>query len=364
MKKIFSILLASSLMFSLTACGGGKVEPPKVDPPKVEEPPKVDEPVKEDGAVDKPEFDMVTVNVAFMPNMGSGSSLITGINMGYFEEVGLDIKPTEFQGGPAEIAAMASGEMHIAQIGHGAHALAIEGQAKVFAIDQLGISDEVLANKTLGIEKPADLKGKTIASTAGTSAEIVLDLILKEAGLTQDDVNVVEMDANGAVSAMISGKVDATATWAPSTTIIKEKMGADVISLGSNGDYIDTVTFPGSFITTEKYASENEDILVRFTAALMKAQDYRAANIEEVAVWLAEKVEADPGIMLETKDSGKWLTGEFLVDAIVDGTLEGYYKSQQDVFIDAGRIPNEVPVGDYILFDIMGKGSELYQKIK
>lgn len=369
MRKIFSVLLASSLMFSLAACGGGKT----TEPAAVEEKPavveEVEEPEEEVEEVEEEEeevleFDMVDVRVAFMPNMGSGSALITGINMGFFEEVGLNIKTEEFQGGPAEIAAMASGDIDIAQIGHGAHALAIEGEAMIFAIDQLGVSDEVLANPTLGIETAADLKGKTIASTAGTSAEIVLDLILGEAGLTQDDVNVVEMDANGAVSAMVSGNVDAVATWAPSTTIIKEKMGDDVISLGSNGDYIDTVTFPGSFITTEKFANENEDILVRFVAGLMKAQDYRESNIEEVAEWLAEKVEADPVIMLETKDSGLWLRGDYLVDAVSDGTVEEYYRSQQAVFLDNGRIPEEVPVSDYTLFGIMEKGVELYQKIK
>lgn len=360
MKKIFSIILASSLMFSLAACGS-KAESPKKEEPVVETPVAEEEPEEEEPAE---KLEKVSLRVAFMPNMGSGSALITGINMGYFEEQGLDIKLTEFQGGPAEIAAMASGEIDIAQIGHGAHALAIEGEAKIIAMDLLGISDELLANKTLGIETAADLKGKTIASTAGTSAEIVLDLILRDAGLTQDDVNVVEMDANGAVSAMVSGNVDAAATWAPSTTIIQEKMGEDVISLGSNGDYIDTVTFPGSFITTDKFAADNEDILVRFIAALMKAQDYRAANIEEVAVWLAEEVEADPGIMLETKDSGKWLTGDFLTGAVADGTVEDYYMSQQKVFIDSERIPAEVPVSDYVLFDIMQKGVDRYNASK
>ena len=315
-------------------------------------------------ASDAPEYERATVRVAYMPNMGSGSSLITGIEMGYFDEVGLDVELTQFQGGPAEIAAMASGDIDIAQIGHGAHALCIEGQAKIFALDLLGVSDEVLANTERGIETVADLKGKTIASTAGTSAEIVLDLVLGTAGLTTDDVTVVEMDANGCVSAMISGQIDACATWAPSTTTIKEQMGDKCVSLGSNGDFVDTVTFPGSFVATEKYASEHEDILVRFTQALMKAQDYRAANIEQVCEWLAKEIEADPETILATKDSGEWLTGEFLVGALADGTIEQYYDSQQQVFVDSGRIPEKVPVSDYVLFDVMQKAADAYTAAK
>ena len=36
-----------------------------------------------------------------------------------------------------------------------------------------------------------------------------------------------------------------------------------------------------------------------------------------------------------------------------DGTLKHYYEVQQKNFIDAGDIDKEVPVEDYVLFDIM-----------
>lgn len=354
MKRFTSILLAAVLAAVLLAgCGAAPSSQPASKP--ASQPVSQSEP-----APAAPEYERATVRVAYMPNMGSGSAIVTGIEMGYFDEVGLDVKLTQFQGGPAEIAAMASGDIDISQIGHGAHALCIEGQAKIFALDLLGVSDEVLANKERGINSVADLKGKTVASTAGTSAEIVLNLVLSTAGLTQDDVKVVEMDANGCVSAMISGQVDACATWAPSTTTIKEQMGDNCLSLGSNGDFVDTVTFPGSFICTEEYAQEHEDILVRFGQALLKAQDYRAPHIEEVCGWLAKEIEADDATILATKDSGEWLTGEFIVKALADGTIKNYYDSQHQVFVDGGRIPEKVPVENYVLFDVMQKACDAY----
>ena len=358
MKKLISLALAGVMALSLAACGSTPSSTPASTPASGST--SASTPASEPAE----EFETVDLRVAYMPNMGSNSLLATALNMGYFEQMGLNVTLTEFQGGPQEIAAMASGDIDISQIGHGAHALCIEGQAKIFALDLLGISDEVLANTERGIETVADLKGKTIASTAGTSAEIVLDLVLGTAGLTTDDVTVVEMDANGCVSAMISGQIDACATWAPSTTTIKEQMGDKCVSLGSNGDFVDTVTFPGSFVATEKYASEHEDILVRFTQALMKAQDYRAANIEQVCEWLAKEIEADPETILATKDSGEWLTGEFLVGALADGTIEQYYDSQQQVFVDSGRITEKVPVSDYVLFDVMQKAADAYTAAK
>ena len=347
MKKLLSLALAGVMALSLAACGSTPSSTPASTP--ASEPASASTPASEPAE----EFETVDLRVAYMPNMGSNSLLATALNMGYFEEMGLNVTLTEFQGGPAEIAAMASGDIDISQIGHGAHALCIEGQAKVFHLDCTSLADAVVANTDKGINSIADLKGKTIGVSSGTSAEIILNLALASAGLTQDDVTLTEMDANGMVTAMVSGGVDACATWSPSTMTIANALGDKALTLATNNDYVDQVTFPSSFITTEKFASENHDVLVRFSRALLKAQDYRAANIEEVAKWVAKQCKADEQTMLDCVGEGNWLTGEFVASGLTDGTVKSYYENQQKVFIDAGRITEEVPVEDYVLFDVM-----------
>ena len=337
MKKLISLALAGVMALSLAACGSTPSSTPASTP--------ASEPAEE--------FETVDLRVAYMPNMGSNSLLATALNMGYFEQMGLNVTLTEFQGGPQEIAAMASGDIDISQIGHGAHALCIEGQAKIFHLDCTSLADAVVANTDKGISSIADLKGKTIAVSSGTSAEIILNLALASAGLTQDDVTLVEMDANGMVSAMVSGGVDACATWSPSTMTIANALGDKALTLATNNDYVDQVTFPSSFITTEKFANENHDVLVRFSRALLMAQDYRADNIEEVAKWVAKQCKADEQTMLDCVGEGNWLTGEFVAAGLEDGTVKSYYENQQKVFIDAGRITEEVPVEDYVMFDVM-----------
>ena len=347
MKKLLSLALAGVMALSLAACGSTPSSTPASTP--ASEPASASTPASEPAE----EFETVDLRVAYMPNMGSNSLLATAVNMGYFEEMGLNVTLTEFQGGPQEIAAMASGDIDISQIGHGAHALCIEGQAKIFHLDCTSLADAVVANTDKGISSIADLKGKTIGVSSGTSAEIILNLALASAGLTQDDVTLTEMDANGMVTAMVSGGVDACATWSPSTMTIANALGDKALTLATNNDYVDQVTFPSSFITTEKFASENHDVLVRFSRALLKAQDYRAANIEEVAKWVAKQCKADEQTMLDCVGEGNWLTGEFVAAGLEDGTVKSYYENQQKVFIDAGRITEEVPVEDYVLFDVM-----------
>lgn len=347
MKKLLSLALAGVMALSLAACGSTPSSTPASTP--ASEPASASTPASEPAE----EFETVDLRVAYMPNMGSNSLLATALNMGYFEEMGLNVTLTEFQGGPQEIAAMASGDIDISQIGHGAHALCIEGQAKIFHLDCTSLADAVVANTEKGINSIADLKGKTIGVSSGTSAEIILNLALASAGLTQDDVTLTEMDANGMVTAMVSGGVDACATWSPSTMTIANALGDKALTLATNNDYVDQVTFPSSFITTEKFANENHDVLVRFSRALLKAQDYRAANIEEVAKWVAKQCKADEQTMLDCVGEGNWLTGEFVASGLTDGTVKSYYENQQKVFIDAGRITAEVPVEDYVLFDVM-----------
>ena len=61
-------------------------------------------------------------------------------------------------------------------------------------------------------------------------------------------------------AAMISGNIDACATWSPGTMTITTAMGDKVVTLATNNDYLDQATFPSSMITTKKYADENRDI--------------------------------------------------------------------------------------------------------
>lgn len=307
-------------------------------------------------------FEPVTLRVAFMPNLGSASSLFTAIDQGYFQEYGITVEPQQFDGGPAEIAAMASGDIDISQIGHGAHALCVQGQATVFAFDQLSKADAVVANKSKGISTAADLKGKTVGVASGTSSEIILQYVLEEAGLTKDDISTVEMKVDGMTTALISGQIDAAATWSPNTVTLKEQLGDKYLVLGTNTDYSDKVAFPGSFICTPQYDKDNKGILERFGAAIDKAQVYRAANIEGVAKLLASKLGLPEETLVKSAGEGDW---QGAVDAMgKSDTIKSYYEAQQKVFLDGGKIDAAVPVENYVDLDVMQKAYELYEQTK
>lgn len=362
--RLFALLMAAVMVLALAACGGNNnppASPSEPASPAPAEPSSPSEPAPAEPSA--PTYEPATVRVAYMPNLGSAGSLFVGIDQGYFEELGLTVEVYQFQGGPAEIAAQASGDIDISQIGHGAHALCIEGQAVIFQMDHTtSLSDVVVGNKSHGINTAADLKGKTVAVQAGTSSEIILQQALAKAGLTVDDIKTVEMTVDGMTTAMITGQVDAAAAWSPNTITLQDALGDNYVNLGGNADFLDSAIFPSSYITSKEYAEKNRDVLVRFAQALNKAHDYRLANQEYMAKLLAKELDAPEDTMIRALGEADWET--ITKDCGNMDAIKTVYETQQKIFINNGRIPEAVPVENYVLFDVMKDAYDAYSSAK
>ena len=359
--RLFALLMAAVMVLALAACGGNNNPPASPSTPTPSEPASPSEPAPTEPAA--PTYEPATVRVAYMPNLGSAGSLFVGIDQGYFAEVGLTVETYQFQGGPAEIAAQASGDIDISQIGHGAHALCIEGQAVIFQMDHTtSLSDVVVGNKSHGINTAADLKGKTVAVQAGTSSEIILQQALAKAGLTVDDIKTVEMTVDDMTTAMITGQVDAAAAWSPNTITLQDALGENYVNLGGNADFLDSAIFPSSYITSAKYAEENKDVLVRFAQALNKAHDYRLQNQEYMAKLLAKELNAPEDTMIRALGEADWET--ITKDCGNMDAIKTVYDTQQKILINNCSIPEAVPVENYVLFDVMKEAYEAYSRAK
>ena len=240
-------------------------------------------------ATEEPE--PIRINVIYHPTIGGTTAVAIADAYGMFEEEGLDIRYQRFTSGPPEIAAMVAGRADIGFIGSGAAWLAFRGDVNIIALDNLALTDEVIAKKSSGIETIEDLRGKTIATQLGTAGENILNLVLKKAGLTPADVTIVNMDNNNLASAIISTGsegVDAIAGWQPGTTAVLEALGDDGIKLASNADFPEDA-FPSVWVANKDFVKNNPEAVQKFVNALTKAQAYRAENMQEACEWASEK---------------------------------------------------------------------------
>lgn len=356
MKKLLATLTAAALALSLAACSSPSSTTSDTSSTAPDSSSSAATTEEAPAASQEP----ITLNIAYMPNYASLVEVVTADKMGYFEEEGITVNLNSFADGPTIVAAMENGSIDIGYIGSGAHKLCINGQAKIFCFAHVGNGDAVMALSDHGITTAADLKGKKVGYASGTSSEAILQQTLTQAGLTMDDIDAYEMDASGIVSAMISGSLDACALWSPSTLAVEEELGDNVVVLADNLSFSDTSASISSWICMSEYAESHRDNLLRFTRALYKAKDYRAdpANAEQISQWIAEACALDYDTVYSQRGDAEWLTSQEMIDQINDGTIEALYKSQQDGFIASGDVAAEVPVEDYVMFDLMLEAAE------
>lgn len=364
MKKFYALLLTAAMVVSLTACGGdssGKDQAASADAQKTtqesapaQEPAKEAEPAETQAAEpEKEAVETVELNVAYMPNYASLWSVLTGIDQGFFEEEGIKITLWEFADGPSEIAAMEGGSIDLAYIGHGAHKLCINGQATIFAPSSVHSTDRIIVLPSSGVtsvDDIANLKGKKVAYNAGSSSETALNGALAAAGLTMDDIEAYEMDATNMVAAMSSGSVDACTAWNPySVQILNNCEGSIELEFAT-----DSVNL-SSWICLPDYAKENRDILVRFSRALYKSMAYSSqeANWDYAVGLYAKQCAKDKEACLVETGDATWFSADDIKNGIADDTMQGYYTRQQQMFIEGGAVEKEVPLEDYVMFDVM-----------
>ncbi|MBF1023226.1 MAG: ABC transporter substrate-binding protein, partial [Lachnospiraceae bacterium] len=102
-KSILATMMLAGMM-AFTACGGQNA-PAGSDASKSEAATQAAASTAEQSASaaksaesGKTAYTPATVRVAYMPNLGSASSLFTAMDQGYFDEVGLTVTPVQFQG--------------------------------------------------------------------------------------------------------------------------------------------------------------------------------------------------------------------------------------------------------------------------
>lgn len=136
---------------------------------------------------------------------------------GYFKEEGLDLELVTIEDVKVRFAALAAGRIDAMATTVDTMPLYLKPGGTeyryLFAVDDSKGGDGVVANKD--IKSIADLKGKKVAFSEGSVSQFYINVLLKEAGLKQSDIEVINMTAGDAGSAFVSGQVDAAVTWEP-----------------------------------------------------------------------------------------------------------------------------------------------------
>lgn len=163
-----------------------------------------------------PAFAKDTIRI-LCPTWSGYAPVFVAKDRGYFDKMGLDVS-IKFDDERADVmAAMARGdiEMDMRTIGE------YQGRPRdektpgvlIGTIDQSLGGDGVLAEGSIASVK--DLKGKTVASEPNIPGRLLLQMELKKAGLTLNDVKVKQIATGDTVAVFADSSVDAVVSYQP-----------------------------------------------------------------------------------------------------------------------------------------------------
>jgi NitT/TauT family transport system substrate-binding protein len=95
----------------------------------------------------------------------------------------------------------------------------------------------IVAKRSAGINRLADLKGKRIVVPRNTSANYYLVAMLRTVGLQESDVTLVSAPATAMAAAMVKGEADAISMWEPESENAVRAIGKDAIIFQDNKVY-------------------------------------------------------------------------------------------------------------------------------
>jgi NitT/TauT family transport system substrate-binding protein len=135
---------------------------------------------------------------------------------GYFRAENVDVRLVRMEDPRESYQAMAAGKLDgVASTVDTAipHLRTGSELQYVLALDDSAGGDGIVARKE--IRSVRDLRGKRVAVQTGSVAQFFLSVVLREAGLTEKDVDMVNMTPGEAGAAFVGGRVDAAVTWEP-----------------------------------------------------------------------------------------------------------------------------------------------------
>ncbi len=210
-KKVVSLLLALSLIvMSFAGCGG--TTPPETPPASGGSGPAESETTFGLTPLDK----RTTLRVGFFSGSAHGMPFYIADQMGFFDELNIDVEYESFIGGPAMMEANASWD--ICDVG----GPGVLNGMKNYDIRMIGICDNE-ANTALFVRPDSELakdpdnaelwKGKTVILNSGTTLQYMFASYLESIGGSINDVTIVSMDVTSGLTAFKAGEADAVCAW-------------------------------------------------------------------------------------------------------------------------------------------------------
>jgi NitT/TauT family transport system substrate-binding protein len=143
--------------------------------------------------------------------------LFVAAEKGFFAKEGVEVELIQIEDDTATLAALFAGQIDAlataTQTAVSSNEPDEEALACVLMLDDSRGGDGILA--TNDIQTIADLKGKSVAFGHRSASQFYVNVLLKEVGLSEADIEAVDLRSDAAAEAFMMREVDAAVTWEP-----------------------------------------------------------------------------------------------------------------------------------------------------
>jgi NitT/TauT family transport system substrate-binding protein len=230
---------------------------------------------------------------------GFGSAYLAQ-EAGFFKKRGIDVEFVLTQSSGNNPPALASGSVQIAgptiptvlQADDAGLDIVVFAGGAVYPLT----GDILVARQGSGIEKPTDLKGKTVGVPGlGALLHFMLRRSLKANGVDPNSVKYVEIGFPQAADALKSGQIDAYPAQAPFTArILQSGAGYEVANwLKDTPDGTLTVVYAA----LRKWAVENKDTIIALRESMREANVYAKTHVDELNAAIAKYTKLPPQVV-------------------------------------------------------------------
>ncbi len=288
------------------------------------------------------------VRIGYLHTLAVDGQLWLAQHLNSFEKNGIEPDLKMFQTGLELFQAMIGGSLDTLVTGAVISNFPARGQGKAFLANTVEFATAQLwVREDQGIKSLADLKGKRVATTAGTTAHVFLDNALKANGMSATDIEILNQRMPDAVTSFISGAVPAVALWVPFNVTVRDKVPTARKLVDASAFYPQAAIL-GGWATTEDYHAKNRETLVRLTKAWIEGNEFLVSKTDE-ALTIIQKQYPN----LTTADVKDQFGAEKVFSAAewgklyADGSVTKWLQQVTDFFASTGNIANPVPASKY-----------------
>lgn len=254
--------------------------------------------------------------------------------------LGIDsVKWVEFQFGPPLLEALGAGAVDLGAVGDTPPIFAQAGGSNlVYAAASPPGQSAVLVPKNSPIKTLADLKGKKVAFSKGSSAQNVTLKALALVSLTIKDITPTYLSPADATAAFNGGNVDAWTVWDPYYAIAETRYEARVIA-DTSDKRLESSSY---YIAHRDFANNYPGVLSAVLDEIRKVTVKSGENRDELAAIAAEATGID--VKTWSKAFGR---AEFSLGPVTDVHI-AQQQQLADSFHSLGIIPKKINVKDIV----------------